>query len=108
MSFGQRKDRLRNLHFLVEIDGVVQADFSEATIPNSKNGSAKINPRYIEKSTLLKKHRTLTFKHGLTDSIELWRKLVEQGITNKARKSVAIILTDDMGNTAIRWELGGA
>jgi hypothetical protein len=37
MAVGQRKDPYRNSRFLVEIDGIVQAGFSEVTIPDSSN-----------------------------------------------------------------------
>jgi phage tail-like protein len=109
MSFGQGKERFRNFHFLVEMDGIVQAGFSKAAFPNRTSDVSKIKPCYIKKSLVLKQ-ATLTLKRGITDSTQLfcWRKLVEQGIASKARKNIAIILTDEMGNTVSRWELGGA
>jgi phage tail-like protein len=106
----KEKSDLETYQFLVEIDGIVQAGFSEAAIPNVTCDFSKIKRRYIEKSPTLIKQGTLTLKQGITDSTELfsWRKLAEQRITSKARKNIAIILTDEMGNTAARWELGGA
>jgi phage tail-like protein len=110
MALNKRKERFRNFHYLVEIDGAIQAGFNEAAIPNVTSDFSKIKRRYIEKSPVLIKQGTLTLKQGITDSIELfsWRKLAEQGINSEARKNIAIILTDEMGNTAARWELGGA
>ena len=35
MAVGKRRDPYRNFKYLVEIDGIVQAGFSEATIPDS-------------------------------------------------------------------------
>jgi phage tail-like protein len=34
---GERKDPYRNFRFLLEIDGIVQAGFSEVTIPDASN-----------------------------------------------------------------------
>ena len=105
-----RKERFRNFHFLIEIDGVVQAGFNEATIPNIASDVSKIKRAFIEKSSVLAKERTLTLKQGISDSTELfrWRKLAEQEITRKVRKKISILLIDEIGNTAARWELGGA
>jgi phage tail-like protein len=110
MSFGQGKERFGNFRFLLEMDGIIQAGFNEAAIPDITSDFSKIKPRYIEKSLGRIKQGTLTLKRGITDSTKLfcWRKLVEQGITSKARKKIAIILTDKTGNTTARWELGGA
>jgi phage tail-like protein len=105
-----RKELFRNFHFLVEIDGIVKAGFNEATIPNIKSDVSKSKRGYIAKSPVLVKQGTLILKQGISDSTELlrWRKLAEQGITSKVRKNITILVIDEMGNTAARWELGGA
>jgi phage tail-like protein len=55
----------------------------------------------------LNKYGNVTLKWGITDSMELyekWWKPVEEGKMKEARKNVAIILMDEEGNPAARWE----
>ncbi len=114
MPVGQRKDPFRNFRFLIEIDGIVQAGFSEATIPDSTQDVIEYregaDPPYLRKLPGLAKYGNLTLKWGITDSMELynWRKLVEDGKVNEARRNIAIILLDDEGNPATRWEFFAA
>ena len=114
MPTGQRKDPYRNFRFLVEIDGIVQAGFSEATIPDSTQDVIEYRegnePPILRKLPGLVKYGNITLKWGITDSMELynWRKLVEQGKMKEARRNMAIILMDEEGNIAARWEFSEA
>lgn len=114
MPVGQRKDPYRNFRFLVEIDSIVQAGFSEATIPDSSSDVVEYRegsePSYARKMPGLTKHGVLTLKWGVTDSMELynWRKSVEQGKMKTARKNLAIIVMDEEGKPAARWQFGEA
>ena len=109
MATGERKDPYKNFRFLVEIDGIVQAGFSEATIPDSTQEPIEYRegnePTTVRKLPGLVKYGNLTLKWGITDSLELynWRKMVEQGKTKDARKNMAVILMDEEGNEAARW-----
>ena len=114
MPTGERTDPYKNFRFLVEIDGVVQAGFSEALIPDTtqepieyRNGNESPT---VRKLPGLIKYGNLTLKWGITDSLELyeWRKLVEQGKTKEARRNLAVILMDEEGNSASRWEFAEA
>ena len=114
MPTGQRKDPYRNFRFLVEIDGIAQASFSEATIPDStqdpieyREGNESPTARKLPG---LIKYGNVTLKWGITDSLDLynWRKLVEQGKMKDARRNMAIILMDEEGNPAARWEFNDA
>ena len=88
MPAGQRKDPYRNFRYLVEIDGIVQAGFSEATIPDSTQDPIEYRegnePPTVRKLPGLVKYGNVTLKWGITDSLDLynWRKLVEQGKVN--------------------------
>ncbi len=110
MPTGERKDPYRNFRFLVEIDGIIQAGFSEATIPDSTQEPIEYRegnePPTVRKLPGLVKYGNVTLKWGITDSLELynWRKLVEQGKMKDARRNMAIILMDEEGNPAARWE----
>lgn len=108
---GERKDPYRQFRFLLEIDGIVQAGFSEVTIPDTT--SEPIEYREGNESTTVRKlpgltkYGNVTLKWGITDSLELyenWRKPVEDGKMADARKNVAIILMDEEGSPAARWE----
>ena len=110
----QRNDPYRNFRFLVEIDGITQAGFSEATIPNTSQDPIEYRegsePPTARKIPGLIKYGNVTLKWGLTDSLDLydWRKLVEDGKMKDARKNVAIILMDEEGNSKSRWEFSDA
>ena len=113
MQEGGKKDPYRNFRYLVEIEGIVQAGFSEATILDSTKDVIKYRtgnePPYVRKVPSLSRYGVLTLKRGISDSIELvkWLKLVEQG-KKDPRRNVVVILMDEKGNPAARWEFGGA
>jgi phage tail-like protein len=114
MPTGERKDPYKNFRFLVEIDGIVQAGFSEASIPDTTQEPIEYREGNqtptVRKLPGLIKYGNLTLKWGITDSLELyeWRKLVEQGKTKDARRNLAVILMDEEGNAASRWEFAEA
>jgi phage tail-like protein len=115
MSIGARKDPYKNFRFLVEIDGIIQAGFSEALIPDSTSDVIEYRegnePIAMRKLPGLSKHGNVTLKWGITDSMELyekWRKPVEDGDIRNARKNMAILLMDEEGNAAARWEFSQA
>lgn len=105
-----RNDPYKGFRFLVEIDGIVQAGFSEVTIPDSAQDPIE----YREGSDLptvrkvpgLVKYGNLILKWGTTDSLELyeWRKMVENGELTTARKNIAIIVLNELGEPSARWE----
>lgn len=105
-----RKDPYRNSRFLLEIDGIVQAGFSEVTIPDISTDPIEYREgnedTTLRKIPGLTKYGNLILKWGITDSMELfeWRKQVIQGKTGEARKNIAVILQDEGGNPAARWE----
>jgi len=106
----QRIDPYRNSRFLVEIDGIVQAGFSEATIPDTSQDPIEYREGNesptVRKIPGLIKYGNLSLKWGITDNLELynWRKLVEQGKMSDARRNIAIIVLDEEGNPKSRWE----
>ena len=114
MPAGQRVDPYRNFRFLVEIDGITQAGFSEATIPDSTQDPIEYREGNetptVRKVPGLIKYGNVTLKWGITDSLDLynWRKLVEDGKMKDARKNMAIILMDEEGSPKSRWEFNEA
>lgn len=114
MPAGERKDPFKNFRFLVEIDGITQAGFSEVTVSDStqepieyREGNA---PPTVQKLPGLIKYGNVSLKWGITDSLDLynWRKEVEDGKIKDARKSIAIVIWDDEGNPVTRWEFSQA
>lgn len=106
----ERKDPYRNFRFLLEINGIVQAGFSEVTVPDTSTDVVEYRegdeePR-LRKLSGLNKFANITLKSGTTDSMELfgWRKLVMQGKIKDARRNIAIIIKDEEGNPSARWE----
>lgn len=114
MPVGERTDPYRNFRFLVEIDGIVQAGFSEAIMPASTSDVIEYRegtwPPRVRKLPGLTKYSNLILKWGITASMDLydWRKLVEQGKMREARRNMAVILMDEEGSPAARWEFGEA
>ncbi len=105
-----RKDPLKGYRYLVEIDGIVQAGFSEVTIPDSAQDPVEYREGTdlptVRKIPGLIKYGNVVLKWGTTDSIELfnWRKLVEDGRMEEARKNMAVIVLNETGEPAARWE----
>lgn len=111
----ERKDPYRNFRFSLEIDGITQAGFSEVAIPDTSSDVVEYREgseaTTVRKLSGLTKYGNITLKWGVTDSVELyekWRKLVEDGKMKDAMKNVAIIMMDEEGNAAARWEFVNA
>ena len=110
----ERIDPYKNFRFLVEIDGITQAGFSEVLIPDStqdvieyREGNEYLTVRKLSGVT---KYGNVILKWGITDSLELynWRKLVEDGKSKEYRRNMAVILIDEEGNPKSRWEFSEA
>ncbi len=95
-------------NFLVEIDGLSVAGFSEVSgltteqdIIEYREGS---DTQTVRKIPGLRKYGNITLKRGFTQNRELWewRKTTIDGVTE--RKSGAIILLDEARNEALRWQ----
>jgi len=105
-----RNDPLKAYRYLVEIDGVTQAGFSEVTIPDSAQEPIEYREGTdlptVRKIPGLIKYGNVVLKWGSTNSMELfnWRKQVEDGNMEEARKNMAIIVLNEMGEATARWE----
>jgi len=95
-------------NFLVEIDGLSVAGFSEVSgltteqdIIEYREGS---DTQTVRKIPGLRKYGNITLKRGFTQNRELWewRKSTIDGVTE--RKSGAIVLLDEARNEALRWQ----
>ncbi|WP_298269404.1 phage tail protein [Geobacter sp.] len=107
-----RIDPYKNFRFLVEIDGIVQAGFSDC----SGFGSNVEVVEYREggDATTVRKlpgkvsYPDITLKWGTTDSRELydWHLAAVNGQIQ--RKNGSIILLDDTGQEKVRWNFFSA
>lgn len=104
---GDRNDPYSAFNFLVEIDGVTVAGFSECSGLTSetdpieyRNGDEDIT---VRKLPGLKKFSNISFKRGYTQSRELWewRKKVMDGKTE--RQGGSVVLLDEARSEALRW-----
>lgn len=104
---GDRKDPFGAFNFLVEIDGVTTAGFSEVSgltsetdVIEYRTGAEDITVRKIPG---LRKYTNIVLKRGYTQGKELWewRKRVIEGRTE--RQSGAIVLLDEGRSPALRW-----
>jgi phage tail-like protein len=111
MATGNRSDPLVGYHFHVEIDGISQAQFRECSGLDSENEiieykeAGKDGQTFIRKQPGALKWSNIVLKRGITDVMELWewRKLVEQGKVDDARKSGSIVLYNQANEEVARW-----
>jgi phage tail-like protein len=104
---GDRDDPFRSFNFLVEVDGVTTAGFSEVsgimieTEPiEYRNGNENIT---VRKLPGIQKFGNITLKRGFTRDSALWewRKTVLDGKTE--RHSGSITLLNEAREASIRW-----
>ena len=110
MPTGGRSDPLVSYHFHVEIDGITQAQFrecgglgSESQVVEYKEAVKGVT--VIRKQPGAIKWSDITLKRGVSDIMELWqwRKQVEQGKVDEARKNGSIVLYDQANKEIARW-----
>ena len=110
-----RHGPFRVARFLVEIGGIAKAGFAHCRIAPSttdvveyREGTDPPTPRKLAGVT---DYGPLELRYGVTsDGIELteWRTLVERGQVDEARRAVAVVLLDEEGSAAARWECRNA
>jgi phage tail-like protein len=107
MAKNTRNDPYRRFNFLLEIDGVTKAGFSEVsglttetTVIEYREGNERATTRKIPGLT---KYSNIVLKRGITRDRSLWdwRKTVIAGAT--LRTSGSIILLDESRQEVARW-----
>ena len=103
-------DPYGNFNFIVEIDGIEVAGFSEVSGISSETEVIEYrtgNDRAgsVRKLPGLHKYGDITLKRGITasDALWQWRKSVTDG--NLQRRSASIILLDEARQEVKRWNL---
>ena len=107
MPTGQRKDPLLNFNFVVELEGIAQAGFTDCSgfgattepVEFNEGGLNEASHKFVGRT----KQNNLTLKWGLTDSRELyaWYRDVVSGKIQ--RKDGSIVLLDTSGAEKARW-----
>jgi len=116
MPNGTRKDPLISAQFAVEFQGVIVGAFQECTGMGSENevveykASGPKGEYVICKVPGRLKWNNITLKRGITDAMDLWewRKLVEEGKIDQARKNGSIVMFDQSGKELARWNFTNA
>lgn len=108
-----RNNPYSGFNFLVEIDGLVDAGFSEISglgheiaVIEYREGSDRRGA--VRKLPGLHKVGDVTLKRGLAGSLSLfqWLKAVRDG--QPERRQVAVILMNEIGQPVMRWQLQNA
>lgn len=105
----------RQIRFLLEIEGVAKAGFRTCRLPAASSDVIEYregnDPNRPRRLAGLNRGGTLVLKTGVAaDTMELfeWRKLVEQGKVDDARRRIAVVLLDEEGEAGARWEMARA
>ena len=107
-----RVDPFKNSRFLVEIDGIVQAGFSDCTGLGSHVDPVEYreggDPNTVRKLPGKVSYPDITLKWGITNSRELydWHFAAVSGQVQ--RKNGSVILLDDTGAEQVRWNFFNA
>ncbi len=112
----ERKDPLISAYFTVEFQGVIVGAFQEVTGLGSSNevveykASGSKGQYVIQKVPGRMTWNNVTLKRGITDAMDLWdwRKQIEEGKINEARKNGAVVMYDQNGTEIARWEFTNA
>lgn len=106
MAQSQRNDPYKAFNFLVEIDNVARAAFSEVSGLDSETAVIEYrtgSEHVMRKLPGLTKFGNITLRRGVTQDRELWdwRQAIIEG--NPDRRNGSIILLDDQRNPVVRW-----
>jgi phage tail-like protein len=107
MATGDRIDPYAQFNFIVEIDGVARAGFSECSGLDTETTPIEYRegnePATVRKLPGLHKYTNITLKRGFTQDRDLWnwRKTVLDGATE--RRSGSIVLRGENGQEVLRW-----
>jgi phage tail-like protein len=107
MAPPQRDDPYKAFNFLVEIDGIARAGFSEARGLESETSVIEYRvgseSNTVRKLPGLTRYANIVLRRGVTQDADLWnwRKTVEDGKVE--RRNGSIILLDDDRAEVLRW-----
>jgi len=101
------RDPFVSFRFKIEIDGLIEAGFSECSglqveteVEEIREGGVN---EYVHKLPKGSKHVNLTLKHGITASDALWNWHKDVVNSKVQRKGVNVVLLDAQGGEKWRW-----
>lgn len=102
----QRNDPYKNFNFLVEIDGIARAAFSEVSGLESETSVVEYRTGSepgTRKLPGLTKYSNIVLRRGITQDRDLWnwRQTVVTG--SAERRNGSIVLLDDDRTEVVRW-----
>lgn len=103
-------DPYRGYNFWVEWDGIIHAGFRECSGLNATRNSGEYREgtdKSLGKRKIpgLLNYGNVTLKRGVTDNRELWEWHTRLRNGETLRRNVSIILTNDLGEEKMRWNL---
>lgn len=110
------QDPIVSAWFGVEFQGQIVGAFRELSGMGSENEVVEYKAsgpkgEYINRKVPGRmKWNNITLKRGITDAMDLWkwRKLVEDGKIDEARKNGSIVMFDQQGKEIARWNIVNA
>ncbi|MFA5332063.1 MAG: phage tail protein [Methanoregula sp.] len=108
---GDRIDPYRQFRFRVEIDGITRAGFQEVTFSDAATDLAEYRegnePPIFRKLSGLDRHGNITFRWGITDSMNFykWCKTAIESGAAPAKKDMSIVMADEAGAENAHWDI---
>ena len=112
----ERKDPLVSAYFTVEFQDVIVGAFQEVSGLGSSNEVVEYKASGSKGQYIIHKvpgrltWNNITLKRGITDATDLWdwRRLVEEGKVEEARKNGSVVMYDQTGQEIARWNFTNA
>jgi phage tail-like protein len=116
MANGNGKDPLVSAWFGVEFQGQIVGAFQECSGLGSENEVVEYKASGPKGEFVIKKvpgrmsWEDITLKRGITDAMDMWewRKQVEDGNVDEARKNGSIVMFNQSGDEIARWNFYNA
>lgn len=113
MATGQDSNPYQHYNFLVEIDGVPRAGFTEVSgmttdtdpIPYREGADKALHARML---TGLRKYTPIVCKRGWTQDKFLWQWRLDIIRGTVQRRGADIVLLDEQRNEVLRWRVSEA
>jgi phage tail-like protein len=111
-----REDPLVGFHWGIEISNVIKGYFTEVSGIGSENEVIELKAvndkgqEVVIKQPGRLKWENITLKRGITSSMDIWdwRKQVEEGNVEKARKNGSIVMFNQQLKEVARWNFENA
>jgi phage tail-like protein len=112
----EQKDPLVSAWYGVEFQGQIKGAFRECSGLGSQNEVVDYKASGPKGEYVMKKvpgrmtWNPITLKRGITDAMDLWkwRKVVEDGKIDEARKNGSIVMYNQQGQEIARWDFMNA